>query len=83
MKNLRERMSCYLIASISYYSTVRLVSTRVVVARTRAGCRLSAAGLTGMAATGPRREAQAVSNEKPQLATERHRLAKIGDERAG
>jgi len=56
---------------------------RVVVARTRAGCRLSAAGLTGMAATGPRREAQAVSNEKPQLATERHRLAKIGDERAG
>src|SRR6266705_6990853 len=43
MKNLRQRIPCYVIASISDYSTVELVSTRVAVARTRAFGRLSAA----------------------------------------
>src|SRR6266853_268345 len=80
MKNLHEVISCYLIASLSSYSRVELVSTRVVVARTRALRRLSAARLAGMTTTGPWREPQAISNQQLQFATERHRLAKVGDE---
>src|SRR5713226_4046824 len=81
MKNLRERISCYLITAISYYLEVVVVSTWVVVTRTRARRRLSAAGLAGVAAAGYGRKSQAVLDEKPELATKRHRLAKIGQER--
>src|SRR5256885_2435519 len=81
IQNLQEMISCYLITAISYYSKVGLVSNRVVVARTRALRRLSAARLTGMATAGPRGKPQAILNQEPQLASERHRLAKIGDER--
>src|SRR6267378_6900519 len=35
MRNLHHRISCYLIASISYYRRVELVSTSVLVAKTR------------------------------------------------
>src|SRR3982074_1718126 len=35
MKNLREMMSCYLIASISYYCRAELLSTRAVVTGTQ------------------------------------------------
>src|SRR5438309_3533588 len=77
MTNLHEMISCYLIAPISYYRRVELVSTG---ARTRAWRRLSAARLAGMATTGPRREAQAISNQQLQFAPERHGLAEIGHE---
>src|SRR5467141_2792745 len=65
INNLREGISCYLIAQLSYYSRWELASTWVVVARTRAWRRLSAAGLARMATAGLRREPQTVSNEKP------------------
>jgi hypothetical protein len=58
-----------------------LVSTWVVVTRTRAFRRLSAAGITGMAAAGWGRKSETISDQKPELATERHRLAKVGHER--
>src|SRR5438270_12798276 len=80
MTNLHEMISCYLIAPISYYRRVQLVSTGVVVARTRAWRRLSAARLAGMATTGPRRETQALPNQPLQFAPERHALAEIGHE---
>src|SRR6266550_4253497 len=80
MTNLREMISCYLIAPISYYRRVELVSTSVVVARTRAWRRLSAARLAGMATTGPWREPQAISNQQLQFAPERHWLAEVGHE---
>jgi len=70
-----------LIAAISYYDRVALVSTWVAVARTRAFSRLSAAGFTGVTTARLRGEAQAVSNEKPQLTTQRHRLPQVGHER--
>src|SRR2546421_4139520 len=75
MQNLPGRISCYLIAAISYYRRVELASTWVVVARTRAVRGLSAAGLAGMSATGWGRKPEAVSDEEPELAAERHRLA--------
>jgi hypothetical protein len=80
MPNLLERISCYVIASISCYRMATVASTWVVVARTRACCRLSAAGFAGMAATGRRGKSEAVADQELQLATERHRLAKIGQE---
>jgi hypothetical protein len=80
MQNLPGRISCYLIASISCYRGVELVSTWVVVARTRAGSGLSAARLAGMSATGWGRNPEAVADEEPELAAERHRLAEIREE---
>ena len=58
-----------------------MVSTWVVVTRTRAFRRLSAAGLAGVAATGGGRKSKSVPKQNPELATERHRLAKVGNER--
>jgi hypothetical protein len=81
MKNLPEWISSYVITTISCYREAMLVSTWVVVTRTRAFRRLSAAGLAGVAAAGCWRKSEAVPDEKPELATERHRLAKIGHER--
>jgi hypothetical protein len=83
MKNLPHGMPCYLITAISYYRTAIMVSTWVVVTRTRAFRRLSAAGLARVAAAGCGGKSQAVSDEEPELATERHRLAKVGHERVG
>jgi hypothetical protein len=80
MQNLPGRISCYLIAAISYYRRVELVSTWVIVARTRAASGLSAAGLAGVSATGWGRKAEAVADEEPELAAERHRLAEIREE---
>src|SRR2546423_6037284 len=80
IQNLQEMISCYLITAISYYSKVELVSTRVVVARTRALRRLSAARLTGMATAGPGGKPQAILNQEPQLASERHRLGEMCDQ---
>ncbi|HVS04988.1 MAG TPA: hypothetical protein VHK65_02330 [Candidatus Dormibacteraeota bacterium] len=58
-----------------------MVSTWVVVTRTRAFRRLSTAGLAGVTATGGGRKSKSVPKENTELATERHRLAKIADER--
>jgi len=82
MKNLPDRISCYVITAISCYRKAVVVSTWVVVTRTRVRRRLSAAGLAGVAAAGCGRKSKAVPDEKPELATERHRLAKIGQEGA-
>src|ERR1700686_1524433 len=80
MKNLPQRVSRYLITAISYYGTAIMASTWVVVTRTRAFCRLSAAGLAGVAAAGCGRKSKSVPKEKTELATERHRLAEGGPE---
>jgi hypothetical protein len=80
MKNLPDRICCYLITSISYYRRVVVVSTWVLVTRTRAFRRLSAAGLARVAAAWCGRKSKAVPDEKPELATEGYRLAKIGHE---
>jgi hypothetical protein len=80
MKNLPDRISCYLITIISYYRTAMVVSTWMVVTRTRAFRRLSAAGFAGVAATGCGRKSKAVPKQKAELATERHRLTKVGHE---
>jgi hypothetical protein len=80
MKNLPDRISRYLITALSYYRTAMVVSTWVVVTRTRVLRRLSAAGLAGVAATGCGRKSKSVPKEKTELATERHRLAKISHE---
>jgi hypothetical protein len=56
-----------------------MVSTwLVVVARTRACSGLSAAGLARMPAAGSRWKLEPISDEQSELAAERHRLAKIG-----
>jgi hypothetical protein len=81
MKNLPERISSYIITTISCYLKAMLVSTWVVVTRTRAFRRLSAAGLAGVAAAGCGRKSKAVPDEKPELATQRHRLTEVGHER--
>jgi hypothetical protein len=80
MQSLPGMISRYLIAAISYYRRVRLVSTWVVVARTRAVSGLSAARLAGMSTTGWGRKPEAVADEQPELAAERHRLAEIREE---
>jgi hypothetical protein len=72
-----------LITAISYYDEAVMVSTSLVVTRTRAFRRLSAAGLAGVAAAGCGRKSKTVPDEKPELPTERHRLAKVGHERVG
>jgi hypothetical protein len=83
MKNLPLRISRYLITAISYYRDAVMVSTWVVVTRTRAFRRLSAAGLAGVAATGCGRKSESVPKQKTELAAERHRLAKIGQKGIG
>jgi hypothetical protein len=57
------------------------VSTWAIVTRTRAWSGLSAARFARMAATGRGGKSEAVAEDQPQLATKRHRLAKIGHER--
>lgn len=52
-----------------------MVSTWVVVTRTRAFRRLSAAGLAGVAAAGSWRKSKSVPQENPELATQGHRPA--------